>query len=44
LAVKGVDAIKSNRCVKALLMKGANRDVKDNNGRRPLDLVDSITH
>jgi len=37
LAVKSVEILKSTRPVKALLIKGANRDAKDNDGKKPID-------
>ncbi len=40
LAVKSVDALKSTRPVRSLLIRGASREAKDNEGRRPIDLVD----
>jgi hypothetical protein len=37
--VKSVEILKSSRPVRALLLKGARREVKDNSGKTPLDLV-----
>lgn len=39
LAVKSVEQLKSTRPVKALLLKGANRNALDSNGRKPIDLI-----
>lgn len=39
LAVKSVEVLKSTRPVKALLLKGAKRDAKDNEGKKPVDYV-----
>ena len=39
LAVKSVEVLKSTRPVRALLLKGANRDVQDDNGKTPLSMV-----
>lgn len=42
LAVKSADQLQSGRPVRALLMKGATRDVRDNNGQTPHDLADML--
>ena len=42
LAVKSADQLQSGRPVRALLMKGAIRDVRDNNGQTPHDLADQL--
>lgn len=39
LAVKSVEALKSTRPVRALLLKGANRDSKDLDGRTPAMVI-----
>lgn len=39
LAVKSVEQLKSTRPVRALLIKGADRMVKDNEGRKPVDYI-----
>ena len=39
LAVKSVEILQSCRPVKALLIKGANRDARDNENNRPVDLI-----
>lgn len=39
LAVRSVEELKSTRPVRALLLKGANRNARDNNGKKPIDLV-----
>jgi palmitoyltransferase ZDHHC13/17 len=44
LAVKSVDQLDSVRPVRILLMRGANRDIKDYRGRRPIDLVEQINN
>ena len=36
--------MKSSRCVRQLLIKGASRDIKDTLGRRPVDLAETISH
>lgn len=40
LAVKSVETLKSSRPVRTLLIRGASREVKDKNGKRPIDLVE----
>lgn len=44
LAVKSVESLKSTRPVKSLLIRGASREARDNNGRRPIDLVEGISN
>ena len=39
LAVKSVRTLNSTRPVRALLMRGAQRSLLDNQGRRPIDLA-----
>ena len=39
LAVRSVEVLKSTRPVRALLLKGANREVKDKQGKRPVDWI-----
>jgi ankyrin repeat protein len=39
LAVRAADNLKSTRSVRHLLIKGARKDVKDNFGRLPIDVV-----
>ncbi len=39
LAVKSVEVLKSTRPVRALLLKGANRDTKDKTGKTPIDMI-----
>ena len=39
LAVKSVRTLNSTRPVRALLMRGAQRSLQDNQGRRPIDLA-----
>lgn len=43
LAVRSVETLKSTRPVRALLIRGAPRNIKDNKGKRPIDLVKDIT-
>ena len=40
--VKAADELQSGRPLRALLMKGATRDVKDNNGQTPYDLCEDM--
>jgi hypothetical protein len=40
LAVKSVEALRSTRPVRSLLIRGASRDMRDNSGKRPTDLVE----
>lgn len=42
IAVTCVEKLESTRNVKALLLRGANRQAKDINGKTPLDHVESI--
>jgi hypothetical protein len=39
LAVKSVEILKTTRPVRALLLKGANRNAKDNVGKTPIEMV-----
>mmetsp|Transcript_43314 Transcript_43314/g.41721 ORF Transcript_43314/g.41721 Transcript_43314/m.41721 type:complete len:142 (+) Transcript_43314:976-1401(+) len=41
LAVKSVEQLRSSRPVRALLLKGADRNAKDSNGQTPMDMVDN---
>ena len=43
LAVKSVESLRSTRPVRSLLIRGASRDVRDKQGRKPIDLVEEIT-
>ena len=43
LAVKSVETLKTTRPVRALLMRGAPRNIRDNNGMIPADLIPEIT-
>lgn len=43
LAVRSVETLKSTRPVRALLIRGAPRNVKDSKGKLPIDLVEDIT-
>ena len=43
LAVKSVDVLRSTRPVRSLLIRGASRDVRDNNDKKPIDLIDQVT-
>jgi ankyrin repeat protein len=40
LAVKSVETLKSTRPVRSLLIRGASREVRDKNDRRPVELLD----
>ena len=42
LAVKSAGSLKTSRPVRLLLIRGARRDVRDNHGRKPIDLVEEI--
>ena len=42
LAIKGVDAFRSVRPIRYLLIKGARTDIRDKNGNLPIDLISSI--
>ena len=44
LAVKSVEQLRSTRPVRSLLIRGASRLAKDNEGRTPADLADNITN
>ena len=39
IAVTSVPKLGSTRSVKALLLKGADRDAKDNKNKKPIDLI-----
>jgi hypothetical protein len=43
LAVKSTEKLKSGRPVRALLMRGANKMIKDKNSKLPEDLIKDIT-
>ena len=43
LAVKSVENLQSTRPVRSLLIRGASRDYLDNQGRKPIDLADTVT-
>jgi len=43
LAVKSVDTLRSSRPVRSLLIKGADRNVVDNNNKKPIDLAQQIS-
>ena len=42
LAIKASEDLKSSRSVRHLLIKGADRKIKDNLGRTPMDIVKEI--
>ena len=42
LAVKSSEQLKSGRPMRALLMKGAPKDIRDKKGKLPIDLVNDI--
>lgn len=44
LAVKSVEQLRSTRPVRSLLIRGASRNVVDNNNRKPIDLVEMISN
>ena len=43
LAVRSVDSLESTRPVRFLLIRGADKDIKDNRGRKPIDLIRDVT-
>lgn len=43
LAVKSVESLMSTRPVRSLLIRGASRDVTDNQDRKPIDLAELVT-
>ena len=43
LAVKSVETLKSTRPVRSLLIRGASRDIVDNQDRKPIDLAEFVT-
>jgi len=43
LAVKAAEDIRSTKGIKLLLIKGANRNIKDLQGQLPIDLVSQFT-
>ena len=43
LAIKAAEDLKSSRSVRHLLIKGADRKLKDNMGRTAMDIVKDIT-
>lgn len=42
LAVKSVDHVESTRPVRFLLIRGARKDIRDNKGRLPSDLIKEV--
>ena len=42
LAIKSADNFPNTRSIKELLIKGANRDARDIQGRRPIDLLGEV--
>jgi ankyrin repeat protein len=42
LAIKASEDLKSSRSVRHLLIKGADRKLKDKMGRSPMDIVNEI--
>ena len=44
LAVRSVEELESTRSIRALLMKGANPDIKDCEGLLPIDHVDAFSN
>ena len=43
LAIRSAEELRSTRMVKHLLIRGASRDIRDNNGRLPADVADEIS-
>ena len=41
IAVKSVEEMETIRLVRFMTLKGADRSIRDNNGLRPIDMVDS---
>jgi len=44
LSVKSVESLRSTRPVRSLLIRGASRESRDKNERRPIDLVEQISN
>jgi palmitoyltransferase len=44
LAVKSAEQLRSTRPVRSLLIRGASRNVRDNRGQKPIDLVEEFEH
>jgi len=44
LAIKASEELKSTRSVRHLLIKGADRNMKDKMGRTPMDIAQEIQH
>ena len=42
LSIKSAEDLRSSRSVRHLLIKGANRNVRDKQGRIPMDLVNEV--
>ena len=42
MAVRSADQFPNTRSIKELLIKGASRDIADENGLKPIDLVDEV--
>lgn len=43
LAVKSCEDIRSTKGIKLLLIKGADRSIRDSQGKRPIDLISSFS-
>lgn len=44
LAVRSVEELESTRPIRALLMKGANPNIRDNQGKLPIDYVENFSN
>ena len=44
LAVKSVDILRNCRPVRSLLIRGASREIRDKNDKRPTDLIDQVSN
>ena len=44
LSIKAAEELKSSRSVRHLLIKGADRNIRDRVGRQPIDIVQEIKH
>ena len=40
IAVKRSSELDTTRPIRSLLLHGANRDIKDHSGKRPIDIID----
>jgi ankyrin repeat protein len=44
IAVQVVNETESKRIIRTLVMRGANREIRDKNGKRPIDYVFNISN